>query len=388
MSLAAAAIAGGDFDQRLPTGLVPDEIFDLAQSYNRMAITLGETFSALREREQEIAAVVEAMGEGVVAFDAGGCVRVMNPEAMELLQLDGEPAEIVDRALGDITDSPQIVDLVDTALDGSGASATTELGPRSVLLNSTPITADEGVVGAVLLMADVTEQKRLEEAQRRFVANASHEMRTPIAALKGLLELLDGGAKEDAEVRDDFLHTMSLEVDRLGRLVADLLTLAQLEAGNLKLHREDLLVVELLGDVATIMHPLADGSGIGLAVATDDETQRVLGDRDRITQVLVGFVDNALKHSSQGDTVTLAAATEGRRVRISVRDRGMGIDPELVPRLFDRFYRVDESRAAPKGTGLGLSIAKEIVEAHGSAIEVESAPGDGTTFSFTLPTSR
>jgi len=386
MSKAATAIAGGDFDQRLPTGLVPDEIFELADSYNSMAVTLGETFSVLREREQEIAAVVESMAEGVVAFDSEGAVQVINPEAIGLLQLHDDRDQIVGRHIAEITGDEAILEVVDRGLAGLRASTTASLGDRAILLHGTPTTSLENeTMGAVLLMSDITEQKRLESAQRRFVADASHELRTPISALKGLLELLTGGAKNDPEVRDDFLQTMSLEVDRLGRLVADLLTLAQLEGGGLMLRREPVPVIELLGEVASVMHPLAERSGVTIAMDLADETLDVLCDRDRIMQVLLGFVGNALRHTASGGTITLRAVPSDRTVTLEVQDDGEGIDPEIIPRLFDRFFRVDESRANTRGTGLGLSIAKEIVEAHESTISVASRRGEGATFRFDLP---
>jgi PAS domain S-box-containing protein len=386
MSQAAVAIADGDFDQRLPTGLVPDEIQELAEAYNRMAATLGETFSVLREREQEIAAVVESMGEGVIAFDAQGAVRVINPEAVLLLGRDETTNELVDRHIGELTSSVTLLDLVVGGLRGSNVAETATLGERTVLLHVTPIESAEGPPeGSVLIMSDVTERRRLEEAQRRFVANASHEMRTPIAALKGLLELLVSGAADDAETRDDFLSTMSLEADRLGRLVADLLTLAQLEAGSLALREEPVPVRGMLDNVATMMRPLADGSGVMLDVELEDEAVVAVCDRDRITQVLVGFTDNALKHAADRGHVVLGARARGDSVVLQVSDDGSGIDPESIPRLFDRFYRADESRGRTKGTGLGLSIAKEIIEAHGSEVDVLSKPGEGTTFRFELP---
>ncbi len=386
MTKAAAAIAAGDFDQQLPTGLMPDELFELAESYNRMAVTLGQTFSALHEREQEIAAVVESMGEGVVAFDPEGAVRVINPEAALLLGLAEGRADLAGRLVDGLTGNATIVGLVRRGLAGTSCSDAAVLGDRTVLLHVTPIaSAERGAEGVVLLMSDITEQRTLEEAQRRFVANASHEMRTPITALKGLLELLDSGAKEDPVVRDDFLNTMTLEVDRLGRLVADLLTLAQLEAGSLKLHREPVPVPSLIAEVVTVMRPLADRSGVALATELPDRALEVYCDRDRVVQVLIGFVDNALKHSSSGGIVTLRARPHDDAVTLEVQDTGVGIAPEAVARLFERFFRADESRATPKGTGLGLAIAKEIVEAHDSTIEVESHLGEGATFGFDLP---
>jgi len=389
MSRAAAAIAAGDFDQQLPTGLIPDEIFDLAESYNRMAATLGEAFSSLHEREQEIAAVIESMGEGVVAFDALGTVRVANPEAVLLLDVADPPAALAGRTVRELTADEGVRALVERGLAGPAVSDTVALGGRTVLLHSTPIlSADGALEGTVLLLSDITEQRRLEEAQRRFVADASHEMRTPISALKGLLELLTGGAKDDPKVRDDFLRTMTLEVDRLGMLVADLLMLAQLDAGNVVLRRAPAPVAELLDDVATVMRPLALHAGVALVVDAPDPDVAADCDRDRVVQVLVGFVDNALKHSGGQGTVTLRAHAHDGVVTFSVCDEGAGIDPAQIPRLFDRFFRVDESRAVPRGTGLGLSIAKEIIDAHGSAIEVHSSLGSGATFAFDLPTER
>ncbi len=384
MSRAAAAIAGGDFEQRLPTGFVPDEINDLAESYNRMAAKLGEAFSALQEREREIAVVVESMAEGVIAFDAAGTVRVINPEAIRLLDIPAtELGRVPARAL---TGDPAVLDVIGAGLLGGAVSATTRLGETTVLLHCTPLLDEAGAVaGAVLLIADVTEQRRIEEAQRRFVADASHEMRTPIAALKGMLELLNDGAKDDADVRDDFLRTMQLEVDRLGRLVADLLTLAQLEAGSFNLTREPHSAAAMFGDVVDVLRPLAERAGVTLAAELPDADLTVDADRDRIVQVLLGFVDNAIKHAPSGSTVHLRAHRRGERVAVlEVADEGSGIPAEQIAHVFDRFYRADESRAS-KGAGLGLAIAKEIVEAHDSAIRVESSAETGTTFRFELP---
>ena len=383
MSVAAAAIAGGDFSQRLPTGLVPDEIRDLADSYNSMAAKLGEAFAEVQQREHEIAAVVEAMAEGVIAFDSSGTVRVINPEAK--LLLEDPDVDLVGAPARAITDDPGVLEMIATGLSGSRTAATARLGLRDVLLNCTPLCAESGnVEGAVLLLSDVTEQKRLEDAQRRFVANASHEMRTPIAALKGLLELLEDGAKDDPAVRDDFVRTMQLEVDRLGRLVADLLTLAQLEAGSFVLDVQPDSAESLLRSVTRVMHALADRASVSLEVRVPDGDLAVMADRDRIVQVLLGFVDNALKHSQAGDTVLLEARPQKDAVQFRVADQGVGIEPDAVPRIFDRFYRADESRSTPRGAGLGLAIAKEIVEAHESTIVVEQTPGGGATFAFDL----
>jgi len=384
MSDAAAAMAAGDFEQRLATGFVPDEVYDLAVSYNSMAGRLGEAFSAIRESERQIAAVVESMAEGVVAFNAAGEVRVINPEAVRLLDLPHR--ELLGVAVESVTTHPVVLDVVSTGLAGNQAAGSVTVGQFTVLLHCTPLLdADGEVDGAVLLISDVTEQRRIEAAQRRFVADASHEMRTPIAAIKGILELLADGAKEDPDVRDDFIRTMQVESDRLGRLVADLLTLAQLDAGSLRLSIAPEWVADLLGDVTSVMRALAERAGVDLVVDVPDGDLQVQADRDRVIQVLLSFTDNALKHSSAGDTVHLRAERRGDSVLLEVTDEGSGIEPEQLARVFERFYRADNARSGGGGTGLGLAIAKEVVEAHGSTIQVRSETGAGTTFGFELP---
>lgn len=387
MSEAAASIEAGDFDQRLSTSLVPDEIQGLADSYNSMAERLGEAFNAIQENQRQIAAVVESMAEGVIAVDAEECIRVANPEALRLLGIEGET--FMGAPLASVTDNEDVLGIVSGALSSQNASRTAQLGRFVVLLHCTPLFDDhDGVEGAVLIISDVTERHRLEDAQRRFVADASHEMRTPIAALKGMLELLDDGAKNNPEVRDDFIQTMQGEVDRLGRLVADLLTLARLEAGSLRLKRGPEYVLEMLEDVTGVMQTLAEQSGVTLSVEVADRELQVVADHDRIVQVLLSFTDNALKHSSAGTTIHLRVRRLGRTVRFEVADEGEGIGAEELSRVFERFYRADDARASGSGTGLGLAIAKEIIEAHDSEITVESSPGAGTVFAFELPVSE
>jgi PAS domain S-box-containing protein len=385
MSVAAAAIAAGDFEQRVSAGLVPDEVEDLAVSYNSMATKLGEAFSAIEESRRQIAAVVESMAEGVLAFDAAGIVRVNNPEALRLL--GAADRDLVGASVEELTTEPAVLDIVRAGLSGDTAARTVPLGQFIALLHCTPLLGAQGDVdGAVLVLADVTERHRIEDAQRRFVADASHEMRTPVAALKGMLELLVDGAKDVPAVRDDFLRTMQVEVDRLGRLVADLLTLAQLEAGSLRVTPAPESAEGLLDGVAEVLRTLAEQAGVRISVEVPETGIRVLADRDRIVQVLLSFTDNALKHSPQGGTVHLHAEPHGDAVRLEVADEGPGIGPEELSRVFERFYRSDTARTGG-GAGLGLAIAKEIVEAHGSSIDVRSAPGVGTIFGFELPSA-
>lgn len=229
--------------------------------------------------------------------------------------------------------------------------------------------------------------KGQEAAQRQFVSNASHELRTPIAALKGAIEILETGGKDKPQVRDEFLATMRVEVNRLQRLVDNLFTLAQVDSGRLQLQLKPEPADEIAWVVSTAMQPLANNAGVALQsdIAAGDLT--VMADRDHLTQVLLGFVDNAIKHSETGDTVTVSVKPDGDgRLRFCVADTGSGIPADVLPHVFDRFYTQRKAEAGHRrGSGLGLAIASEIVEAHGSVIDVDSSPGQGARFCFSLP---
>ena len=228
--------------------------------------------------------------------------------------------------------------------------------------------------------------KGQEQAQRQFVANASHELRTPIAALKGAIEILETGGKDKPSVRDEFLATMRIEANRLQRLVDNLFTLAQVDSGRLHMQFERVPADEIAWVVTTAMRPLANDAGVALEAEVPAEDLVVLADRDRITQVLLGFVDNAVKHSHPGGVVTVSLCDGTGRVRFAVSDTGSGIPADVLPQIFDRFFtQRKHAEGQRKGSGLGLAIASEIVEAHGSLIEVATEEGRGSTFSFELP---
>jgi len=385
LSDGALAIAQGNFDMRLK-GMFPDEVGELATSFNVMAERLGTAFEALSEQQREIATVVETMAEGLIAVDYKLCIRLVNPAAAELLAkpVEGLEGKTMQEAIG----TQGLVQPVETALGGRQVSETYEHGDRALLLHASPIRSGSGrPVGVVLILRDVTQQKRMEQAQRDFISHASHELRTPISSLRGFIELLEGGAKEDSSVRDRFLTTMDFEVDRLQRLIEDLFTLAQLDSGRLELQIVANSATEIVEELVQLIEPIAAAADVRVGADIAVDLPEVLCDRDRITQVLLGFFDNALKHSKAGSTVTVFAKREENAVRLGVSDTGSGIRPEEMPRIFQRFYRVTDA-VDKKGAGLGLSIAKEIVEAHGSSIGVESEPGAGATFYFDLKLAR
>jgi two-component system phosphate regulon sensor histidine kinase PhoR len=233
-------------------------------------------------------------------------------------------------------------------------------------------------------LRDITELRRLERVRREFVANVSHELRTPLTSIKALVETLAAGARDDPEVADDFLGRIDDEVDRLTGLVEELLDLARLEAGRVVLQIEAADPVAVMTRAAERLRPHAERAGLSLRVDAPLGLPAVAVDHARIEQVLINLIHNAIKFTPAGGDIVVRAHENQGALVIAVRDSGVGIAPDELPRLFERFYKTDKARGST-GTGLGLAIAKHIVQAHGGTIWAQSEPGTGTTVSFTVP---
>lgn len=380
----ALAIAQGNFDLRLKRGLVPDEVGELVKTYNMMAEKLRDAFGAIRGQQKQILTVINTMGEGVLEVTAEGMINLANPAAAQLLD---QPLEVLlGSQLEDVIPTTAFTNCFKKALSGRESSGVCEHHDRILLVHANPIFSDDGQTtqGVVIILRDFTQQKKMEQAQKDFISNASHELRTPIASLKGFLELLDSGAKDKHEVRDNFLKTMQVEIERLQRLVEDLFTLAQLDSGISVVELGEHQLDEILHEVVALTSPLATSAGIDLRVEMPQSPLAVVCDRDRIIQVLIGFVDNALKYTPRGGSITLFAHPDRRNVQVGVSDTGRGIPPDKLERIFNRFYRYGQADGQRKGGGLGLSIAQEIVRAHASKIKVKSLLNKGSAFSFNL----
>jgi two-component system phosphate regulon sensor histidine kinase PhoR len=232
---------------------------------------------------------------------------------------------------------------------------------------------------------DIKKLKKLERIRSEFLGNVSHELRTPIFAIQGMLETLLNGALEDKQVRRDFVERSLKNALRLNELLGDLIEISRIESGEMKMSFRYFDIKEFLGSITGELDALAHNKGIRLSSNVDPSTPQVLGDKERLKQVMMNLIENAIKYTPSGGEVSVTAAPAGERVRVSVRDTGVGIPAEHHSRIFERFYRVDKDRSRQVGgTGLGLAIVKHIVEAHGSSVRVESEPGTGSTFSFTL----
>lgn len=363
-----------------------DEIARLGEMFNRMADRLRTTITTLSAEQTKLAAVVSGMVDGVVATDRHGTIVLANRAAVELL---GWPSATGNGPPSAAAPGPRLRAILDDAA-AHGRISAEELPPsetrdRLVEVHCAPILEDGGeAMGAVAVLRDVTDLRRLERARRELTANVSHELRTPLTSIKGFAETLLGGAIRDERTARHFLEIIDKETNRLVKLVDDLVDLSRLESKRISLELAQVDVGDLVQDTLARLRPLAGRRELESRPTGADVT--VLADRDRLAQVLTNLVDNAIKFTPEDGRIAIGWRTLNGEVEVTVVDTGPGIAASDLPHVFERFYKADRARpAVPGGSGLGLAIAKHIVEAHGGRIRVASTPGTGTTFAFTLP---
>ena len=379
----ARSIAKGNFDQDLGVQS-SDEIGELTRSFNYMAGQLKNTVGELQSERDKLSTMFLHMTDGVAAFTTTGRLIHMNPATENLLGVRAEDNVTFDEMFADL-------DMPNTNETAMRSFLTSEVTRHDRVLSITlaPYGALDGEGGVIAVIHDITEQRRLDDARREFVANVSHELRTPLTNIRSYTEtLLDAAGDIPLDTEKQFLGVISSESERMARIVTDLLTLSKLDYGRMELRMTDFALADMLKNVANAMKLTAKDRNLELTVEAPDTLPHIVGDRDRLEQVVVNILSNAVKYTSAGGHVRLAAAQVAEnRVRITVADDGIGIPAADVPRLFERFYRVDKARSREAGgTGLGLAIAKEIVEQHEGRIALASEYGHGTTVTITLPT--
>jgi len=377
----AAEMAAGRFDQRIRVRS-EDEIGQLGRMFNYLTERLRQTLSDITAEKGKLEAVLKHMTDGVLAVDSAGTVVLSNRAAETLVgqeELVGTPIQEI---IPEITPT-----LLKEAAAGGPVSRRMKVGSCSVMVHLAAMHApDPRSAGTVLVLQDITEQERLEKMRKDFVANVSHELRTPVTSIKSYIEtLLDGVAGEDPALARRFLEVVHGEVDRMARLITDLLDLSTLDhVGAARLSE--------IADLGDLMQEVLDKLSIhmntkGIAVSfRRSRGVRVLGDRDRLLQVFSNVLSNAVKYTGEGGAIYISVRRERGRVVVRVKDTGIGIPKEDLPRVFERFYRVDKARSRELGgTGLGLSIAREIVISHGGDIFIDSEVGRGTEVRIELP---
>jgi two-component system phosphate regulon sensor histidine kinase PhoR len=359
------------------------EIGRLAEAFNQMADQLKAQMLSLAHERDVLASVLTNMTDGIVVVGQGGAVIIANEAARRLLDMVEAPEGLsLARAVRD----HEICAALDEALaHGTRRTEVRRAGHSARHLRVAAAPLREGT-GGLLVLRDVTEERRVENLRRDFVANVSHELRTPIAALKALVETLEEGALDDPPAARDFLRRIHMEVDGLAQLVAELLELSRVESGRAQLKLEAVEPDELVRSAVERLQPQAERVDIRLTWDATDDLAPVLADRARVEHVLLALVHNAIKFTPPGGKIQAAVRSDGAFAHFTVTDTGTGIPEEDLPRIFERFYKVDRARAAV-GTGLGLAIAKHVVQALGGEIWAESALDRGTTVHFTLPTA-
>ena len=397
--IAAQQLAKGDHTARIRTGS-RDEVGLLADTLNHMTDQLRTKIDELSEDRSQLLAMLTSMVEGVMVLDRRGRVLQVNP-ALERM-FDVTRTEVRGRPCSDVFRHPQLDTLVSTVLTKRMNEEDEILlhpsGRRLHIEASVTESDGENDACAILVFHDMTELRRLEIVRKDFVANVSHELRTPLTSIKGYIEALLDGAKDDPETNTKFLDIILKQSDRLNLILEDLLQLSKIESGQVLFKREPLHIQSVIERTLSMIKPLADKRGHRLVSFVEDHLPAVLGDEDRLIQILSNLLDNAVKYTPEKGTITVAAhpvsddaeqPAIATAVELSVTDTGMGIPEIDRPRVFERFYRVDKARSRELGgTGLGLAIVRHIVEGLGGRVWVEANAPTGSRFVVRLPVQQ
>ena len=381
----AGAIADGDLSRRF-LRLPPHEIGDLGRAFNQMAEELQGQIEGVTKVRDRLEAVLAGMVEGVLLLDQKGKVLLANRALCRMLDV---PDPVGGRVFEAIR-NPELLDALRKVREGqlhvSGEITSQSLPARYLEMEVVRLAGPESEAEVVAVLHDITQRKRTEKMRRDFVANVSHELRTPLTAIRGSAETLSDGALNNPEDARRFLAMIKRQTLRLEQLATDLLELAHLEAGLGRPEKEKIDAVELARGVLGAMGGLASTRQVELTAELPAEEIIFWAERRHVEQALTNLLDNALKYTKAGGRVTLGLSRADREIRFVVADTGIGIAPEHLDRIFERFYRVDRDRSREMGgTGLGLAIVKHVAKTHNGRVEVESRPGQGSTFRLILP---
>ncbi|WP_203329002.1 sensor histidine kinase [Candidatus Laterigemmans baculatus] len=386
LSEGTAAKTAADVSRRIPAP--PTERL-IRQAIEAQAL-LQRRLTKLDSQRRHGLEVLDHMTDGVVAVDAQRRVLLLNPAARHLLRLTRQ--SLLGRRLAEVVRAPQIVAAVDAVLSGerpgeSECDFPTE-DERFLKVQALPLAVD-GSSGVLITIRDESQMRQLERMRREFIANVSHELKTPLAAVKGYAETLQIGAKEDPETCTHFLTQIGLQAERLERLINDMLQLARAQAGTENLKITHVPLAPVLGESVAVYKPLAEARDISLQFAPPPAAAAVVADREALLTIVNNLVGNAVRYTPEGGLVELRCEEAEGAWKIVVADNGIGIPVQDQERIFERFYRVEKARDASRGgTGLGLSIVKNLLQALGGEVSVRSRPGEGATFVVRLPAMR
>ncbi|MCT4633393.1 MAG: cell wall metabolism sensor histidine kinase WalK [Firmicutes bacterium] len=383
----AAKMADGDFDVQVDIKS-DDEIGKLGEMFNHLTGELRKSYSDISREKSKMEAIVNYMADGLIAVNNMGEIILVNPKAMDMLGIDEGEFDIhkYNEVISKYSERLLINNIIENNPNWIG-SETIAKDDSIYRVNFAPYQNDVGMKkGLVLVMQDVTEQQKLDDMRREFVANVSHELKTPLTSIKSYTETILDGAIEDTDMTKNFLSVVLSEADRMNRLVKDLLQLSNFDSKKIMMHMEYQDIVDLLKKSIMKMDVTAKQMDHKVTLTTTYQSLIAYFDWDRIEQVVLNIIGNAIKYTPRGGKVEVYLMTDDSSVLIKVIDNGDGIHEDALDRLFERFYRVDKARSRDLGgTGLGLSIAKEIVELHEGEIEIDSIVGEGTVVTIRLP---
>lgn len=381
-------LENGEFSTRLtvpysdPDGLI--------SGFNEMAEQIERKWMSVRRRNHAMNMVTNTMQNGILAVDSDLHIVLINPAAKQMLGIVGSAEGM---SISEASHDVQLNSVFTDAMAQEGVYtrdviARTAVGRarRPLRLYATALRDDGNTVGALALVEDVTELKRLEQVRTDFAANVSHELKTPLTSIKGFVETLQAGAINKPEMAQKFLNIIMLEADRLTRLINDILSISKLESGNDKVEMQALQLNTMVSEICELLRMHAEQKHISVNCAENAPQTLIWGNPDRVKQMLINLIDNAIKYTLDGGSVTVAVYKDDTTAYFSCSDTGIGIAEENIPRLFERFYRVDKGRSRSMGgTGLGLAIVKHIVMSMNGHIEVHSKLGEGTEFLISIP---
>ena len=377
----AKRMTQGELDQKVRVSS-RDEVAELAGAFNQMAAKVKEMVGLLTAERNKMFAILSNVADGILLLDSEARVTMINKAASKILQLGDD--KMLGHTFIDVVHDHELDDVLQRSLK-TGEQQTglveTQLGKQFLGVIATPL---RGQSGSVVLLQNLTELQRLQTVRRDFVANISHELRTPVASLKALAETLQAGALDDPTAGREFLAKINVETDRLAQMVNELSELSRIESGEVHLNVQSIDMGEVAMRVVERLKAQADRGRLSLVMDIPANLPRALADKERVEQVLMNLLHNAIKFTPPQGTINVSARAEGDIVLVAVSDTGVGISADDLPRIFERFFKTDKARVGG-GTGLGLAISKHLVEAHGGKIWAESIEGKGSTFTFTLP---
>lgn len=391
ITAASKLISMGQLDKRVDIS-TKDEIEELANNFNNMASKLSKMITEINDNNVKLNAILTSMTDGILAIDNDNRIILLNPAIQRMLEIPS--GDIIGKHLSEVLISSDLHDLISDTAENSKIQEiefTSKDDERKIVKIYTNMIQDSRNdlsqhIGVLMVVQDVTEIRKLEKLRTEFVINASHELKTPLTSISGFIETLKLGAANDKKYRDRFLNIIEEETNRLGRLVNAMLTLSDIENAKNMLKNESIDVFNTVREVIYMFKPIAYKKKINLRMDVEQNLKISVYNKDWFKQIIINLVDNAIKYTPDNGQVKIIAYNKDDSIHIIIKDNGLGIPKEDIPRLFERFYRVDKTRSRKLGgVGLGLAIVKHIVMSYGGNIEVRSKKGKGSEFIIEIP---